>query len=234
MLKCEVQLGNIDRWPASRVDTSITFAGLTARGMDAVFIPRNGGDEYVVYSKQQVRLLEVRRVKQRGGSSTMEFDGPWHPVTRFQGQSRSIDLDSFLRGTYQHRAPSHGSSSVRPPCKYGASCYRTSLAHRQKYTHDSNSVPPSHQPDGGTWTCEVCTFTGTPLGATNCGVCQSPQPNSSRGVWTCTVCTFAETPIATLECGVCGTPRRGRSTGGTASKDLGLDMVLNFGVPLHP
>ena len=46
-------------------DPRITFKSLVEDGYDSVKLPRHNGDEYVVYSSDQVEVLEVKRRKWR-------------------------------------------------------------------------------------------------------------------------------------------------------------------------
>lgn len=88
IFRCRVRLGNVDHWPAHRIDKNITFRKLSSRKFDSVHIPRPGGHEYVVYNSDQVELVEVCRVNSNGSV------GPWRPVQDLDEESPS--LESFL------------------------------------------------------------------------------------------------------------------------------------------
>jgi len=57
-LQARVMLGNTMRISSSG-DRSITYSSLLAQGYDSVLIPRPGGDEYVVYNKDQVSDIQM-------------------------------------------------------------------------------------------------------------------------------------------------------------------------------
>lgn len=63
LLTVRVRLGNVEKWGANDIDRSLTFAKLQARGVDTIHIPRNGGDEFIVYSSDQVELLNAQLVQ---------------------------------------------------------------------------------------------------------------------------------------------------------------------------
>lgn len=101
MFRCCVLLGNVDEWPATKIDSRITFKKLNESGFDSVHIPRPGGDEFIVYSHDQVELCEVVRwyhpPQGKGPRGAVgNALGPWVPVRDLQENSHN--LDCFLAG----------------------------------------------------------------------------------------------------------------------------------------
>jgi hypothetical protein len=103
-----VRLGNVEHWQKDRQDQSVTFESLQRRGVDSVHIPRDGGDEYIVYHSDQVQLLSVQKVQlpanyphfssaagffPRGTICTLV--GPVYSTSELQRNSAA--LDAFLR-----------------------------------------------------------------------------------------------------------------------------------------
>jgi hypothetical protein len=78
VLCCRVKLGSVDRWLGTKIDSGVTFNSLLRHGRDSVFIPRPGGDEYIVYSSDQVQLLRVCRTGTNG--TGQQQAGPWFDV----------------------------------------------------------------------------------------------------------------------------------------------------------
>ena len=58
ILKARVRLGNV-RMISANGESDITFTSLINQGYDSVLIPRQGGDEFVVYNYDQVSNIGV-------------------------------------------------------------------------------------------------------------------------------------------------------------------------------
>lgn len=78
LITCRVRLGNI-KTIAINGDESITFTALLNEGYDSVLIPRQAGEEYVVYNSDQVHILEIKEMASDKILFTDVFSGQREP-----------------------------------------------------------------------------------------------------------------------------------------------------------